>query len=214
MMPPPSLSPILDPQHDSGRNSLEIPSFTIHNGASRSSAMASAFGDSILSGYASHIDTFTNGESHAAHQEKSTSGNALSPSPPLIENGKSDSTPLQIPGSPAFGASKSFLHHRKLRSDVVPRQTIMKALASRPPATSKSGIPLSAGLLGVFSNQGENDRESTTPNASSQCLSAAFANSQLDTQTITSPSARRFSTQSPCFFHQRFDGIINFDKVL
>jgi NAD+ kinase len=177
--------------------------------------MASAFGDSILSSYASQIDTFTNGESHAAHQEKSTSVNTLSPPPALIEKGKSDPTPLQIPGSPAFGASKSFLHHRsKLRPDIVPRQTIMKALASRPPATSKSGIPLSAGLLGVSSNQGENDRESTAPNASSQCLSAALSNFQLTSQPTISPSARRFSLQSPCFFHQRFDGIINFDKVL
>ena len=216
-MPPfPPLSPTLDRQHDSGRKSPpEIPSFKIPNGTSRPSAMASAFGDSILSSYASHIDTFTNGESHATHQEKSTSVNALSLSPVVIEKGKSDPTPLQIPGSPAFGASKSFLHHRsKLRPDIVPRQTIMKALASRPPATSKSGIPLSAGLLGVSSNQGENDRESTAPNASSQGLSTALSNLQLTSQPTISPSARRFSLQSPCFFHQRFDGIINFDKVL
>jgi NAD+ kinase len=177
--------------------------------------MASAFGDSILSGSSSHVDTFTNGESHAAHQEKSTSVNALSPPAVSIEKGKSDPTPSQIPGSPVFGASKSFLNHRsKLRSDFVPRQTIMKALASRPPATSKSGIPLSAGLLNVSTNQGENDRESTAPNASSQCLSAALSNLQLNAQPTTSPSARLFSLQSPCFFHQRFDGIINFDKVL
>jgi NAD+ kinase len=220
MMPPlippfPSLSPILDRQHDSGRYSpLEIPPFEIPNGTSKPSAMASAFGGSIFSGCSSHIDTFTNGESHAAYQEKSTSVNALSPPAVSIEKGKSDPAPLQIPRSPVFGASKSFLNHRsKLRSDFVPRQTIMKALASRPPATSKPGIPLSAGL-NVSTNQGENDRESTAPNASSQCLSAALSSFQLNTQPPISPSARRFSLQSPCFFHQRFDGIINFDKVL
>jgi NAD+ kinase len=169
----------------------------------------------MLSGYASHIDTFTNGESHAVHPGKSTSVNALSPSAALIETGKSGPTPLPNPGSPAFGASKSFLNHRsKLRSDFVPRQTIMKALASKPPATSKSGIPLSAGLLGMSTIQGENDRESAAVNATSQCLSAALSNLQLNALPPVSPSARRFSLQSPCFFHQRFDGIINFDKVL
>ena len=178
--------------------------------------MASAFGDSILSNYESHIDPFqTNGESHAVHQENSKSLSPVSPSPISTEKGKSEFAPLQTPGSPAFGVSKSFLRHRsKARSDVVPRQTIMKALASRPPGSGRSGAPVSAGLVSLTSNQSESDRESTAANSSSQCLSAALSSLQLASQPNASPSAKRFSLQSPCFFHQRFDGIINFDKVL
>ena len=91
----------------------------------------------------------------------------------------------------------------------------MKALASRPPGSRKSGGPVSAGLVGLSSSQSEKDRDASAATSSSQCLSAALSNLQLaSSQSNISPSARRFSLQSPCFFHQRFDGIINFDKVL
>jgi NAD+ kinase len=222
-MPPPtspflSLSPTLNQQHDSEGTDppLEIPSFKFPNGTSRPSSMASAFGDSILSSHASHIDPFqTNGESHAVHRENKISSNALSSSPTCTEKGKSELEPLQLPSSPSFGASKSFLRHRsKIRSDVVPRQTIMKALASRPPGSCRSLAPLSAGLVGLSSNPNENDREQSGLSPSSQGLSAALSNLQMTSESSISPSARRFSLQSPCFFHQRFDGIVNLDKVL
>src|SRR6202041_2503617 len=82
---------------------------------------------------------------------------------------------------------------------------------SKHPGSGRSGAPASAGLVGLSSNLDENDGESTAPSSSSQFLSAALAKQQLASQ---SPSVGRLTITSPCFFHQRFDGIINFNKVL
>jgi NAD+ kinase len=223
MMPPPpspflSLSPPISQQNSSGEGQSPpaIPSFDVPNGTSNPSSTASAFGDSILSRYASHIDPFqSSGESHAVPQENETGLKPLSPSPTVIEKGQTELAPLRLPSSPAFSTSNSFLRHRrKARSDVVPQQTIMKALASKAPGSGRPGAPVSAGLIGLSSNQGENDGESTAPRSSSQFLSAALSKLPLASQSGVSPSVGRLTLQSPCFFHQRFDGIINFDKVL
>lgn len=221
MMPPPSLQSIpsaSDPHEipEQTTTPSELPSFTFPNGTTTSSPMASSFGDSILNSYASHIDPFqTNGESHAIHQRQSSALTTPIPNPVLPETGKTDFVPLQPSLLPLSNTPKSFLRHRKqAQSDIVPRQTIMKALASRQPGSGRLGAPRSAGLTSSSNNQSENGRDPATATSSSQCLSAALSNLQLNVPPTLSPSERRFSLQSPCFFHQRFDGIINFDKVL
>jgi len=131
---------------------------------------------------------------------------AADPSPP----------PGRLPpaASSPFAPPKSFRGHRgKARSDVVPRQTIMKALASRPPtATAVPAAPVTAALTCHFTGLPDPDRDPLlSPASSSQRISAALSTLHMSNR---SPSSARFSISSPCFFHQRFNEIINFDKIV
>ncbi|TGO11599.1 hypothetical protein BTUL_0106g00380 [Botrytis tulipae] len=110
-----------------------------------------------------------------------------------------------IPSSPVFStrASRTFHNHceNALSVDAVPRQTIMKALAS-----SKQHNPQNLSLANMKSPSTE--RPGT---ASSQKLNAAIS----DLAQRNTPLTARFpSLQSPCFYHQRFDDAVNIDKVL
>lgn len=109
------------------------------------------------------------------------------------------------------------LGHRKCASiESVPRQTILKALASV--ARSNKPEPLSlSGMLSAHNPKptlnGADNRPST---ASSQKLSDALNNlalSQSQDQTMT-PHTALASLQSPCFYHNRFDDAVDIDKVL
>ncbi|KAJ5721468.1 uncharacterized protein N7483_009402 [Penicillium malachiteum] len=102
----------------------------------------------------------------------------------------------------------------------------MKALASR---TSLSNTSLGSGSnnsststsswseLVANKNNSANqsppssdERERRCSNASSQRLSAALSNLQLNSY----PATARMVMQSPCYFHQRFDDAVNIKKVL
>ncbi|TAQ86551.1 hypothetical protein B7494_g5111 [Chlorociboria aeruginascens] len=110
-----------------------------------------------------------------------------------------------LPSSPAFPtrASKVFHSHHKsaLSVESIPRQTIMKALAS----AGRNHNPF--GMIAA-----QNPAETRPDTASSQKLSAAL--SDLAGRNGT-PSTSRFpALQSPCFYHQRFDDAVNIDRVL
>jgi NAD+ kinase len=95
--------------------------------------------------------------------------------------------------------------HRKnaLSIESVPRQTIMKALAS----VARNHKPEALSLPGMLSAHSSLDGR---PSSSSQQLSAAlheFANRNTPTTALP-------SLQSPCFYHQRFDDAVDIDKVL
>ncbi|ESZ95854.1 ATP-NAD kinase [Sclerotinia borealis F-4128] len=106
--------------------------------------------------------------------------------------------------TPAFQTSQTSHKHSKnaLSVDSIPRQTIMKALAS----STRQHNPQNLSLADMKSPH--TDRPGT---ASSQKLNAALSNlAQRNT-----PSTARFpSLQSPCFYHERFDDAVNIDKVL
>lgn len=96
---------------------------------------------------------------------------------------------------PAFLRSpKSFKSHRQnaLSVESIPRQTMLKALAS-----TKSRGPFSAGL---------------DPGSA--------LSSRMDSLTLNTPGSGmtdgslKHPLQSPCFFHEKFDDVINIDKVL
>ncbi|OJJ97001.1 hypothetical protein ASPACDRAFT_54324 [Aspergillus aculeatus ATCC 16872] len=131
--------------------------------------------------------------------------------------------------------SPSFLHLRKtaafsghqrnaLSSDSIPRQTILKALASRPSISAQQNpnMPLAAslGLLPSNSPNPNPNNSSDEPtrrasiNSSSQKLSAALSNLQLGAYLDRAAPSARLALQSPCFFHQRFDDAVNIQKVL
>ncbi|KIX05421.1 uncharacterized protein Z518_06293 [Rhinocladiella mackenziei CBS 650.93] len=106
---------------------------------------------------------------------------------------------------------KSFLTHRKsAKSNDIPRQTIMKALASRPLSTGPTTAPLVASPFKAVAVDVESEQVSSSP---SPCLTATFASLQPSNMSGYSPTSTSF-LRSPCFFHQRFEGIVDIQKVL
>lgn len=107
-------------------------------------------------------------------------------------------------------------HRKSVSIESVPRQTILKALAS----VSRRNKPEPLSLSGMLSDQepkvtlnGVDNRPTTS---SSQKLSDALNNlalSQSQEQTMT-PHTALASLQSPCFYHNRFDDAVDIDKVL
>jgi NAD+ kinase len=119
-----------------------------------------------------------------------------------------------VPTSPSYPskASKSFKGHRKnaLSVESIPRQTIMKALASAGRNHNPQNLSLSSSLSGMIAAQHYTDNRPGT--ATSQKLSAALSDLAGRNGTPTTP--RFAALQSPCFYHQRFDDAVNIDKVL
>ncbi|KAJ5648640.1 hypothetical protein N7490_005012 [Penicillium lividum] len=121
---------------------------------------------------------------------------------------------------------KSISSHRPqqkkaLSTDCIPRQTIMKALASRtsfpgPNTQNSASVNSWSGLVASNNAQGSpsEDKERRSSSASSQGLSAALSNLQLSSYVERSPATARLVLQSPCYFHQRFDDAVNIKKVL
>ena len=105
------------------------------------------------------------------------------------------------PAKPTYG-------HRKnaLSVESVPRQTIIKALAS----AGRNHNPQNLSLAGIVS--GHTLMEKRPGTAQSQKLSAALSDLAGRYGTPTTP--RFAALQSPCFYHERFDDVLNIDKVL
>ncbi|KAI1128403.1 ATP-NAD kinase [Nemania abortiva] len=101
------------------------------------------------------------------------------------------------------------LRNQTLSIESVPRQTIIKALASA--ARSRSNKPEALSLNGMLSAHSAVDRRPSTSAASSQKLADALNELALQTST---PHTAFPSLQSPCFYHNRFDDAVDFDKVL
>lgn len=122
--------------------------------------------------------------------------------------------PLRVP--------KSFLDHRKNTASVdsIPRQTIMKALASRRPSHGSSVPPSATFTHGHSQNTNltappeVRGRRHSNSSTQSQKLSSRLTNLQVSGHPERSPSTARLPLQSPCFFHERFDDAVDIEKVL
>ncbi|MCJ1366020.1 NAD(+) kinase [Acarospora aff. strigata] len=178
---------------------------------------SASIGDTLLREYAGYLDPLnTNGETHADYAAEEPSS-SISQASTQVDRSPQDYTSL-LPSSSHFPlrAPKSFLNHRKgtVSIESIPRQTILKALASRPPNAGNPTMPLTASLSGLLSASMGHDSKPDT--ASSQRLSAALSELQLSCpqRDITPSTARFTSLQSPCFYHQRFDDAVNIERVL
>ncbi|KAK3337448.1 ATP-NAD kinase-like domain-containing protein [Cercophora scortea] len=107
--------------------------------------------------------------------------------------------------------------HRKsaLSVESVPRQTIIKALASvarnnKPEALSLTGM-LSAHTLAPHG--GESQPSTTSSQKLYDALNGISQAQHSRTMNMT-PTAPFPSLQSPCFYHNRFDDAVDFDRVL
>ncbi|OAX84847.1 hypothetical protein ACJ72_00775 [Emergomyces africanus] len=163
--------------------------------------------NTLLRDYASNLDPLQLGDPiprpRLSHEKLTVAPTpATTPQPETI---------LPLPGSPflLMNSTRSFLQHRQnSRSiDSIPRQTILKALASKGNGSLNSQSPPTASLAGLLpqpSREGDN--------GSSRMISSVLSNSSVYPEKT--PSAARFPLTSPCFYHQRFDDAVNIDKVL
>ncbi|KAI1415982.1 ATP-NAD kinase [Hypoxylon sp. FL1857] len=122
-----------------------------------------------------------------------------------LDDTKPEPSALALKSSDANSKHPSFGHRKNAPSvEAVPRQTIMKALAS----VARNNKPEALSLNGMLSAHAAGDKR---PSSSSQQLSDAL--SELAARNIT-PTTAFPSLQSPCFWHNRFDDAVDIDKVL
>ncbi|KAI1466811.1 ATP-NAD kinase [Daldinia caldariorum] len=120
---------------------------------------------------------------------------------------KPEPSALAIKGPDAVPNNQLRGHRKNAPSvDAVPRQTLMKALAS----VARNNKPEALSLNGMLSAQSAVDKR-PAKSTSSQQLSEAL--SELAARNLT-PTTAFPSLQSPCFYHNRFDDAVDIDKVL
>lgn len=114
-------------------------------------------------------------------------------------------------------------HRRNSRSiEAIPRQTLIKALASsvarnhKPEALSLPGmISASASASASSPKAAAAAAADTQPASSSSQLCDALNDlAHRNPGSTLTPTTALPALQSPCFYHQRFDGIVDIDKVL
>jgi NAD+ kinase len=109
-----------------------------------------------------------------------------------------------LPRVHSFGENRIRKHRKNACSidSAVPRQTILKALQSRPPMSSQS-------MNEVLMADGKTQRSKSV---NQQRLAEALSELQLhsDDTAINKMAA----LASPCFFHKKFDKAVNMDRVL
>ncbi len=117
------------------------------------------------------------------------------------------SSALDAQSAAGYGHSRSSSSHLKnvLSVDGIPRQTLMKALAS----VARHNKPESLSLNGMLAAQSAADGVADS-SASSQKLCDALSGLN---QSLT-PATAFPALQSPCFYHNRFDDAVDIDKLL
>ena len=223
---PAPLSPTSSPSRPSPSSSANAPPRS-----------ASTVGAALLRDYARHIEpSQTHDVIHPHDTALQPPGSRMLP----IDSTGEEVAPQSLPSSTLGRFRQKSVSRpnstKSLSTECIPRQTIMKALASRSSFSSTQN-PFTnpwTGLIGNNNNSSSNngsssnsnsnsnsqtsplsdERERRCSNASSQKLSAALSNLQLSAYLERSPATARYVLQSPCYFHRRFDDEVNIKKVL
>ncbi|KPI43669.1 NAD(+) kinase [Cyphellophora attinorum] len=164
-------------------------------------------GETILRQYADQLDPLDHKvESATAHDPTPTSTDLASPTGTAV----SRSSQTTYKASRAFRLPKSFLGHRRRSTDVpnIPTQTILKALVSK--ATGPPTAPMAMSMTG-FRTALDNIDDTSSNGSTSPCPTTFTTGLNLNNMSNWSPTS---AMKSPCFFHQRFDGIVDIQKVL
>lgn len=202
------------PQHHSTSSDLH-PHLSSHVDETMTANKCSSLGVSLLRDYTTNLDPL-NANSSAYMDQDVRDTSSISNLSTQVDNSPHELA-AQLQSSPFYAgrASKSFLAHRKgtLSSDSTPRQTIMKALTSRPPHNEHHQ---SLSLGSSLSTHGYPRKELEPDQRLSKKTSPHLSVNPLDPRlSVKTPLSGRFaSLQSPCYFHQRFDDAVNIDRVL
>ncbi|OGE49595.1 hypothetical protein PENARI_c020G07671 [Penicillium arizonense] len=177
-----------------------------------SHSSCSPVGAALLRDYALHIEP---SQTHTEIRDSPHASTLSLQTEPIEEEGLS--LPLTLrPLQKAISRPRS---QKALSTDSIPRQTILKALASRSSIVANNPNTMSASSWSNLLNKStqasppSDDRQRRGSNAS-QNLSTALSNLQLSGYLDRSPATARLVLQSPCYFHQRFDDAVNIKKVL
>jgi NAD+ kinase len=113
-----------------------------------------------------------------------------------------------LPRVPSFGAHRTQKHRKNACSidSAIPRQTLLKALQSRPPPTSQS--------MDTVVMEGAGDEGKTTRSKSITHQQLAKALSELELHSADLSASKMAALASPCFFHKKFDKAVNLGKVM
>jgi NAD+ kinase len=122
------------------------------------------------------------------------------------------SAPSTVANTTALPRVESFSEHRirKHRKNAysidsaIPRQTILKALQSRPPTTLSVNEVMEGSLVA--------EKTQRSKSISQQGLAEAL--SKLELHSDDAAMNKMAALASPCFFHKKFDKAVNLDKVL
>lgn len=189
-------------------SSLSLPEDTRSDATTSKNGLngSTGIGEILLREYAQQLGPLNTNYPYAVDNDPAQS--SFSAATTVGQN--SPNEPTSLPASPAYPAHllKPVHTHRKnaLSVESIPRQTIIKALA----ASGRNHRPQNLSLSEMLSAQAQMENRPGT--ATSQKLSAALSDLAL---RGVSPSTPRFNAlQSPCFYHERFDDVLNIDKVL
>lgn len=112
-----------------------------------------------------------------------------------------------LPRLPSFGEHRIRKHRKNACSidSAIPRQTLLKALQSRPPTSAQS-------MDTVIMEGGEGEAKTQrSKSINHQRLAEALSDLNLSDDLVASKMA---ALASPCFFHKKFDKAVNLGKVL
>jgi NAD+ kinase len=112
-----------------------------------------------------------------------------------------------LPRVPSFGEHRIRKHRKNACSidSAIPRQTILKALQSRPPPSSTSQSMDTV----IMESGGKSARSKSI--AHSQLAKAL---SELELHSADLSASKMAALASPCFFHKKFDKAVNLGKVM
>lgn len=181
-------------------------------------------GESILRQYAQHLDPLHADDTHHVHPLNepdvdtlhetalntalNLANNPVSISSSLLKSYTAHHPSVPVP-KPLYLPKPYRARHKSTKSTDIPRQTILKALASRRPSMGPNTAPLGAQIFKATALEPE--AEPQTDGSPSICQTATMGGfSSISGYSPTSTSFLR----SPCFFHQRFEGIVDIQKVL
>lgn len=113
-----------------------------------------------------------------------------------------------LPRVPSFGEHRIRKHRKNAYSidSAVPRQTLLKALQSRPP-TSQS---MDTVLMEATKEGGKKTQRSRS--FTHQRLADALSELKMNSDELA--VSKMAALASPCFFHKKFDKAVNLEKVL
>ncbi|KAF8536801.1 ATP-NAD kinase-like domain-containing protein [Trichophaea hybrida] len=130
-------------------------------------------------------------------------------------------TRKELPSSlPSLKSPKSFANSRSKRifaTEEVPRQTILKALASQRPSLSISPMSIATNLRqSVMTANALNSPRYIISQTPAGDHNSGLNEYAIEASALSPPStAKGFAPlQSPCFYHQRFDNAVNVERVL